>query len=184
MPASSLSLDTARAHRGTQSVHAHISALATGQQGFSQLRETTALAGTNPPAAFYVRAWYFLTALPAGGNRMEVISIEPTTSSGIGDYAFVHADDTVIYTQADAKNVQAGVPPPTNTWFCIVFRVTRGTSANGSLGLTSDIIPPLTSTGATTDSPRRRSATSGSASASRARTCSTHSRRSTCGSTT
>jgi hypothetical protein len=151
-PDGTLSLDTTHAHRGAQSVHAHVPALGTGVAGFSQLDETQTLSGLNVPSTFYVRAWFFLSALPAGNNRMEAISIVSATPSTIGDYTFIHASDTVIYTQADAQNALAGVPPPTNTWFCVVFRVTRGPASDGTLALTSDVIPSLTLPGVITDS--------------------------------
>lgn len=147
-----LSLDATHAHRGARSVHAHIPALATGVAGFSQLDETKTLGGASVPSTFYVRAWFFLSALPAGNNRMEAISIVSSTPSSIGDYTFIHSNDTVIYTQADTQNALAGVPPPTNTWFCVVFRVTRGTASDGSLGFASDVLPSLTLPGAITDS--------------------------------
>ena len=147
-----LTLDSTHAHRGLQSVHAHVPALATGVTGFSQLDETRTLGGASVPPTFYVRAWLFLSALPAGNNRMEAISVVSATPSSIGDYTFIHSNDTVIYTQADTQNALAGVPPPTNTWFCVVFRVTRGTSSNGSLAFTSDVLPSLTLPGCTTDS--------------------------------
>lgn len=147
-----VTLDSTRAHRGLQSAHAQIPALATGVTGFSEIDETKTLSGASVPPTFYVRAWFFLSGLPAGNNRMEAISIVSATPSSIGDYTFIHSNDTVIYTQADALNALAGVPPPTNTWFCVVFQVTRGTTSNGSLALTSDVVPSLALSDAITDS--------------------------------
>jgi hypothetical protein len=147
-----VTLDSTHAHRGLQSAHAQIPALATGVTGFSQIDETKTLSGVSVPPTFYVRAWFFLSGLPAGNNRMEAISVVSSTPSSIGDYTFIHSNDTVIYTQADASNALAGVPPPTNTWFCVVFQVTRGTTSDGSLAFTSDVLPSLTLLGAITDS--------------------------------
>jgi hypothetical protein len=149
---SGVTLDATHAHRGLQSAHSHMPALATGQMGVAQLGESRTLGGTTVPATFYVRAWFFLAALPAGNNRLEIISVVSDVASATGDYMFVHSDDTVIYTQEDALDDRAGGPPPTNTWFCAVFRVTRGTNGTGSLALTSDVIPALSSPAATTDS--------------------------------
>lgn len=145
-----VAVDTTHAHRGMQSIHMQVPALTAGQDWYSQIGETATLSALVPPVTFYVRGWFYLDGLPVSTNRMELISIESMASS-IGDYTFLHSDDTVLYTQADAKIQMSGVTAPLNTWFCIAMKITRNTTT-GQLAFTSDVIPPLTLTNVITDS--------------------------------
>ena len=149
-PDARVSLDTTHVHRGQQAVHAAMPPLAVGQKGYAQIAETVTVSGVSAPPTFYVRAWLYLSSLPAGMNHLELISNEGGGTTG--DYTFAFSNDTKIYTQADGQVDAAGMPPPTNTWFCVIMKVTRGAASTGSVALTSDVLPSLSLPSATTDS--------------------------------
>jgi hypothetical protein len=146
-----VTLDSTHVHRGTQAVHVHNPARASGTGSYNQLGETATFSGASVPTTFYVRGWFYMTSLPAGTNHLEIISLEAAMSSSLGDYTFVYSDDTALYTDSDMHVNQVGMAPPLNTWFCIVMRITRGTSSNGSLGLTSDVLPATMLPSSTTE---------------------------------
>jgi len=148
MTSASITLDTTHAHRGAQAVHVHRDALAMGQGGYSQLGEAQSLATTQH---VWVRAWFYLSALPASMNHFELVSIEQPTGSNLGDYLFVAPADTQIYSEfSDAVN-GTNVAVPTNTWFCAVLELQRATGATGVLALTSDVLPSTTISATQTD---------------------------------
>jgi len=136
-----VSIDTTRAHRGTSSVHVHSPAFGANTGSYQSLAESqTITANINP---FYVRAWLWLSALPAFDNGLELMSAErPSSSSGV--YVFVHADSTKLYSQLDTMIRSTTTLVPTGQWFCLVWKVTRNTGSSGMLSLTGDItVPPL-----------------------------------------
>jgi hypothetical protein len=130
-----VSLDTTRAHRGTQSIHVHVPQIPANSSGYAQIGESQTLATLS--ADLWVRAWFFLPALPAPTNRMELISIEQN-GGGLGDYLFALATDARIYSQFDGMITMTPSPPPTNTWVCAVFHVVRS-ATSGQLDLAGDL---------------------------------------------
>ncbi|NVB83606.1 MAG: hypothetical protein HOV81_34850 [Kofleriaceae bacterium] len=144
---SMVTLDTTRAHRGAKSVHVHMPSLAAGSGDYQTLRETTTI--TSGATTFWVRAWFWLSALPAGGNGLELVTAERPGSAG--DYLFVFSDRTALYTQFVAASQTAMATVPTGTWFCAVWKVVRATNATGSIALSGDA-PAITLANTTTDS--------------------------------
>jgi len=144
-----VSLDTTRAHGGAQAVHLQSAALAVGQSQYVELGEMQTLAV--PATHFWVRGWFFLSALPAAGNAMELVAAEEL-SGGLGDYVVVRSTDTLLYTKFVAATKSAPAVIPSDTWFCIAFEVLRATNSTGSLALTSDVLPQTTLAPTQTDS--------------------------------
>lgn len=141
-----VTLDSTRAHRGTRSVHVHMPALAAGTNSYQTLNETRTV--TSGATTFWIRGWFWLSALPAGANGMELISAErPSTA---GDYVFVFSDSTHIYTQFANASRTAMTTVPIGSWFCVIFKVVRSTGATGLLALSGDA-PALTLANVQTD---------------------------------
>jgi hypothetical protein len=141
-----VTIDTTRAHRGLQSVHVHSPAFGVATDSYHSLYESaTVTANINP---FYVRAWLWLSALPATNNAMELITAERPGSAG--DYVFVHSDRTAVYSQYDTTIMNTTTLIPTGGWFCLVWKVTRDTGTAGRLDLTGDVTVSLV--GSKTDS--------------------------------
>jgi len=134
-----VSIDTTRAHRGTQSVHVHSPAFAANTGSYHSIYETQTVASNINP--FWVRGWLWLSALPAFDNGLELITAE--APSAAGDYVFVHADSTKVYSQYDAQIMSTSTLVPTGQWFCLIWKVTRNTGTSGSLELTGDVTVSL-----------------------------------------
>ena len=141
-----VTIDTTRAHRGAQSVHVHSPAFAANTGSYQSLFESqTVTANINP---FYVRAWLWLSALPATNNAMELITAERPGSAG--DYVFVRNTRTSVYSQFDTTVMNTTTLIPTGGWFCLVWKVTRDSGTAGRLDLTGDVTVSLV--GSQTDS--------------------------------
>lgn len=98
---------------------------------------------------FWIRGWFWLSALPTGGNGMELMSAErPGTG---GDYVFVFRDATHIYTQFGGASDITPTTVPIGSWFCLVSKIVRSATATGSLELSGDV-PLLTLANVVTDS--------------------------------
>ena len=133
-PDSMVTLDTSKAHRGTRSVHVHMPAFSANTGDYQTLNQTqTPMTSTT----FWIRAWFWLSALPANGNGMELISAERPSSAG--DYLFVFNDATHIYSQFGQDSKITMTTAPLGQWFCVVFKIVRSTGTGGSLDLTGDI---------------------------------------------
>jgi hypothetical protein len=140
---SMVSIDTTRAHRGTQSVHVHSAAFGANTGSFQAIAESQTIAANINP--FWVRSWLWLSALPAFDNGLELISAQrPSSSSGV--YVFVHADSTKVYSQLDTKISSTPTLVPTGQWFCLVWKVTRNTATSGLLDLSGDVTVTLNNT--------------------------------------
>jgi hypothetical protein len=141
-----ITLDSTRAHRGSKSLHVHANAFAANTSSYTSIGEAkTAATATT----FWVRSWFWLSALPATGNGMELISAEQPGAGG--DFLFVFSDSTHIYTQFGNASKVGMTTVPIGSWFCVVWKVVRSSTATGSIDLTGDL-PMLTLPGVTTDS--------------------------------
>jgi hypothetical protein len=141
------SLDNTVFHRGTQSAHFHSNALTSGQNAYVQIMQSSTL----PLGAttFYVRAWVRLSSVPANGNGMELITAEQSSSVN-EDAVFLHATTLDLYEQWTDSGQATLAPAPTNTWFCLLWSVTRNTGTSGSEMLAGDV-GPITLTNVPTD---------------------------------
>jgi hypothetical protein len=143
---SMITLDSTRAHRGMKSARVHTASFAANTSSYQTLNETKTIAGST---TFWVRAWFWLSALPASNNGMELISAE---QSGVGgDYVFVFSDSTHIYTQFGNDSTVSMTTVPIGSWFCVVWKVVRSTTMTGSLDLAGDV-PMLSLPNVKTDS--------------------------------
>lgn len=131
---SMVTLDTTRAHRGINSVRAHTPAFAAGANSYQSLFESQTIMTST---TFWVRGWFWLSALPATGNGMELITAERPGSNG--DYVFIFSDSTHLYTQFGNDSMMTSSPAPVGSWFCVVWKVVRSSTATGSLDLTGDL---------------------------------------------
>jgi len=86
---------------------------------------------------FYVRVYMRLGSLPAGGNAMEIISAVQA-SFAREDALFLDAADLAVYSQWPDNSGHNLQLPPTNEWFCVLFTVTRATTATGDVSLAGD----------------------------------------------
>lgn len=147
-PEGAVAIDTTFAHSGDSSVHMHLDAIPANGTIGARLIHWTVLAAPGP---LWVRAWMKLGSLPAGGNRMETICAEQSTSPYFGDCVFLHSAATSLYTQFSPASME-GSAPPVGPWFCFVWSIVRASDASGAMQLTSDVIPDISLTGEPTDS--------------------------------
>lgn len=127
-------LDTTRAHRGAGSMRIHTAAFAANDESYQSIFQGETIVAN--PSTFYVRTWFWLSALPAPGNGLELITAERPGQAG--DYVFLFDDSTHIYTQfGNDSKITSTVP--VGAWFCLVWKVVRSTTATGSLELTGDL---------------------------------------------
>jgi hypothetical protein len=129
-----VTLDTTRGHRGNNSVRVHTPAFAAGSNSYQSLFQSQTIMTST---TFWIRAWFWLSALPATGNGMELITAERPGSNG--DYVFIFADSTHIYTQFGNDSSMTTSPAPVGGWFCVVWKVVRSSTTTGSLDLTGDL---------------------------------------------
>src|ERR1044071_10233251 len=115
MPDPMVTLDTSKAHRGTRSVHIHMPAFSANTSSYQTLNQTQT---PTMSATFWIRAWFWLSALPANGNGLELISAERPSSAG--DYLFVFSDTTHIYSQFGQDSKITMTTAPLAQWFCVV----------------------------------------------------------------
>jgi hypothetical protein len=130
---SMITLDATRAHRGSKSAHVHTPASAANTSNYQTLNETKTVPGST---TFWLRGWFWLSALPATGNGMELVSAE---QSGVGgDYVFVFSDSTHVYTQFGNASQTSPTTVPIGSWFCVIWKVVRSTTTTGALELSGD----------------------------------------------
>ncbi len=141
-----VALDTTFAHRGSTSVRVRAPASAANTNNYHGLSEARTL--STGITTFWVRAWLRMSALPATGNGMEILTAE--TPSADGDFVFVRDDHMSVYSQYGGGTRMNAAPPPIGTWFCLIFKIVRSTAPTGSLELTGDV-PPISMTNAITD---------------------------------
>lgn len=129
-------LDTTVAHTGSSSVHFQIPALAAGVGSRAEIREaqTLALGSTT----FYVRAFVRFSDLPAGTNRIEIMRASETQTAR-EDAVFLMPASLALYNQWIDGTRYNNSLPPANTWLCLLWRVTRATTATGSMDLGGDV---------------------------------------------
>lgn len=133
--ATGATLDTTFAHRGSASIRIHTPAFNANENSYTSIFESQTLA--SGVQTFWVRAWFYLSALPAGGNGMELITAERPGNEG--DYVFLFRDRTSVYAQYSGATREVMQPAPVATWFCAVFKVVRDTASAGSLDLGGDL---------------------------------------------
>jgi hypothetical protein len=141
----SVALDGTIAHRGAQSVRLHADAVAAGADRYVLITETASLAAADP--TLYVRAWARLGMLPA--NNMGLIAAEQG-GSGSEEVAVFVVPQLGVYSQFSNRSQHNNTPPPTNTWFCVIWRLDRSTTTTGALSIDGDQ-PPAQLTGVITD---------------------------------
>jgi hypothetical protein len=144
-----VTLDTSVAHRGSNSVHMRSAALGAGAMGYYTIDEQRTLPLADP--TFYVRAWVRLGTRPAVPNAMELIAAQQTGGAAFGDFVFVQSASMTTYSQFNGQETATVTMPPTGTWFCLVWKVTRTTTTGGRLDLSSDALDTIALTNAPTD---------------------------------
>jgi hypothetical protein len=132
-----VTLDTTVVHRGQQSLKLHLNALPSGTTDGTRADDNQVLSAVGNTV--WIRAWMRLSALPAGNHPMQLIAIEQGGGSGAGDYLFIRSNATELYAQFSSDGIQALTPPPVNTWFCAIWRITLGTGTSGSMSLSGDL---------------------------------------------
>jgi hypothetical protein len=139
-PSPGATRDTTRAHRGAASLHVSVPDLTTGRGGGATVAETRTFATAT--STLWVRAWFWLSSLPADTNALELASVEQTMG-GVGDYLFARSNTTQVYSDFDFQISGTGVAAPTDGWFCVVWTITRSTTKTGELDLSSDVLPMI-----------------------------------------
>ncbi|HEY5925613.1 MAG TPA: hypothetical protein VIV11_28200 [Kofleriaceae bacterium] len=127
-------LDTTRAHRGIRSVRVHTAAFPANTDSYEGIYDTSVLMTST---TFWVRAWFWLSALPATGNGLELMTAE--RAGNAGDYVFVFSDETHLYSQYASYSQVSQTTVPIGSWFCVVWKVVRSTTNTGSLEMTGDV---------------------------------------------
>ncbi len=129
-------IDTSVHHRGLASAHFAMPGTTAGNDFYTNLSETTTLPLGDP--TFYVRAYVLLGSLPL--DNMEIISAEQqNTGNPNEDGLFVDPGDLAIYSQFSDREADTSAPPPTGSWLCLVWSVTRATDTSGSMTLGGDV---------------------------------------------
>jgi hypothetical protein len=141
-------LDTTIAHSGASSLKFSIPAVASGGS-HEAIYQTETLAIGSP--TFYVRAFVRFSVLAATNNRMELIYISEQTN-GFEDAVFLEDSGLALYNEWSDATVFNGSIPPTNTWLCVTWRVTRATDLSGSMALAGDV-PPASQPNIQTEGP-------------------------------
>jgi hypothetical protein len=142
---SMIAIDTARAHRGASSLHVHMPAFDVGQGNYQFIADAKTVMTAS---TFWVRGWFWLSALPAGTNGLELITAE--LPGAAGDYVFVRSNRTTVYSQFNDTSNSSAVTAPVNNWFCVLFKVVRSTASTGSLEMSGDV-PTVTLPNVRTD---------------------------------
>ncbi len=137
---SGATLDTGFAHRGQHSLHFHTPAFVVGQHVEALLDETKTF-GTVTGSELWVRAWLYMPALPASGNRTDLIAVEQ--ANGIGDYLILDPNFLSLYDQVTETANQSSTPPPTATWYCTLWHLTLATDSTGALSVTGTNLPSV-----------------------------------------
>jgi hypothetical protein len=135
-PGPNVTLDSTIAHRGTTSVHVHSPAIGIGVDGYFELRQTATLALGDP--IIYVRAWVRLGSMPL--NNMGLLAVEQMGTPDNEDALTLRPNDLAVYSQFSNVSMGNNTMPPLNTWFCVLWTVTRSTGTTGSIVLGGD--PP------------------------------------------
>ena len=141
-------IDTTVAHRGSSSLHLHTNALAVGATAQSRVAEQVTLANRAPTV--WARAWMRVSQLPLSTNVMEVADTEQSGGTG-GNYLLVRANDIALYSGFDTRVSGGSVQVPTNSWFCVIWKIDRAITATGSLALDGDPFTPFTLANVVTD---------------------------------
>lgn len=137
--------DTSVAHRGAASARMHVDALALNGAAQAMLGESRTLAVSRD---VWVRGWFRLSALPAGGNQLEVMGLAQSTAATAVESVFVQSDQVGF----SFAGVSAGtnVVMPTAAWFCLVWHV-RLAASGGAIELDGELFDGPSATGAQTD---------------------------------
>jgi hypothetical protein len=117
-----LTVDGTNAHRGAYSLHAHVNALSDGLYLTSEIMEKTSL-----PTLVYIRAWFWLSALPGPDNDvLEQLSSKANNQSASGGVGFSGAG----YYIAGMQNTggydyrhDSATKFPLGAWTCIEIEV-------------------------------------------------------------
>ena len=144
-----ITIDTTQAHSGTASMRAHINTTSPNTDGIALIRESQSLTSTTGP--LWIRAWVRLSALPTGSNAISLMLAGRPGSGGL--YVFAFSNQTHIYTEYTTSSTTTNTAMPVNTWFCLVWSFVRSTTSSGTMTLTSPVLPTLTTTDVTEDSP-------------------------------
>lgn len=140
--------DTSTAHRGTGSLRFSMAATQPGTLNGIYLLHRSSL--ISAAAQLWVRGWYRMSpsGIPLSTNALEILSVGQ--SGGLGEYVFLRAANTQLYSQFDMSSAGNNTPVPIDTWFCLVWHLTFSTTGTGTMSLTSDVLPPVTITSADT----------------------------------
>jgi hypothetical protein len=138
--------DLTVAHRGNASAHFHTTATAVGMDNYVDLSNSTTLAFGDP--TLYVRAWIRSTSYPL--NNMGMIAADQAGTSAKEVAVFFLPNALGVFSQFDNGSRNNLTQPPLNTWFCVIWQLTRAATATGTLAITGDQ-PPAMLTGHITD---------------------------------
>lgn len=139
-------IDDVVAHRGQRSIRFDMPALQANTQFGSFLGHSSAL--VSGASQLWVRVWMRMSAVPLSTNALELLTIAQT--SGLGNFVFARSNEMELYVQYTMASNEGGVPPPVNTWFCVVWHVVHATDNTGSMAFTSDVLPAMSVTNTTT----------------------------------
>jgi len=132
-----VTVDTTRAHSGTGSLHVHSPAFAAASDSYANATRPVPAAKT-----FWIRSWFWLSALPAGANGMELLVAEQIGVGPMGDYIFLFANETHVYSQFESSSMITN-PVTVGNWFCLVFQVVLSPTTTGSLDITGAVTSSL-----------------------------------------
>ncbi len=129
-------IDTSVHHRGLASAHFTMPGTTAGSDFYTDLTETTTLPLAGP--TFYVRAYVLLGSNPL--DNMELIAAQQqNTGNPNEDGVFVDPEDLAIFSQFSNRDSESSAPPPTGSWLCLVWSLTRATDTSGMMTLGGDV---------------------------------------------
>jgi hypothetical protein len=132
-----VSLDTTVAHRGSRSLKLHVDALTPLASGGAFIRDTALLPAIGNTV--WVRAFFRVSALPVGGDNMQILALEQATGNIDGDYLFLRGNGASIYSQFANQSANGNPGVQTNVWFCAIWQVVLATTATGSMAMSGDL---------------------------------------------
>jgi hypothetical protein len=135
-------VDTAMAHSGVASAHAHATAVAGGASGGSQIG-TDVLMQPALAAALHVRAWMYLPSSDAFAHPARLMAAQ---QGGSGSSLFLNLSDQIMVSDTASGAHTSGTAPPRDRWFCVEW-ATDFSSANGDSTVSIDGTPAASITG-------------------------------------
>ena len=144
----SIGPDTARAYRGTQSIHVHTDNAVPTHDAFQSELTETAVA---PTPDFFVRAYVFVPS-PMPLAQMRMIGVLQADGPNLGPSLYA-APNQLQLILANGISSTAPIQLPLDHWVCLELEVVTATAGAMHFWIDGEAVPALDYAGDTTTSP-------------------------------